>query len=293
MGLRKKQSNCPRLPWELQARIDLERSSLDFLFLLPLSLNGPFSGSAFSRLSIITTLFLLGQNKSLAPNDTGSKQQKREWGRAGTLVSSVRSLCRTCMYWLAATFPLCFLFFLWYLTDTWNSSDQIMGLYCSQQSSLLVQLLLKGWMWLSLEGAHRCTFAGLEKQRFMARLFLCASKAVWGLGPTQAPNFCLCEGRCTCCCSFLTIDERFHPQILLWVLLKCVPHGYHSYLVLNFLCEQRTECSLLRQQHFPIYTQGKRLPLSTGLNGLDWSASEIGLVCTFIQTSSLGISRLG
>lgn len=54
---------CPRLPWELLAGIDLELGSLGSLSLFLLLLNGPHSGLVFGKLSIIMTLFLLGQKK--------------------------------------------------------------------------------------------------------------------------------------------------------------------------------------------------------------------------------------
>lgn len=95
-----------------------------------------------------------------------------------------------------------------------------------------------------IDGTHRCKFTGLEKQRFASRLFLCTDL----LGLTQPPNVRLPQGQCTCRHSFLTIDKRLIYQILLWVLLKHLPPVCQGCLVLNFLCERRTECSSLLRQ---------------------------------------------
>lgn len=105
-----------------------------------------------------------------------------------------------------------------------------------------------------------------------------------GLSLTEPPSSRLLKGQCLHCCGFLIINKRLLCQILLQVLLKCVPHVRQGCLMLNFLCQRRTECSLLHQQHFPIHTQGRLFVLSAGLKSLDWSTSEIGLVYTFIKT---------
>lgn len=112
--------------------------------------------------------------------------------------------------------------------NTWNSLDQIMGLYCSQCSHTInsVQFLLKGWMWLRVVIVHtRCKFTSLEKQRFTARLFQRVSRAMWGLGLTQPPSFCLLEGQCTCCCSFLLLTRGLSMKFF----LQCSWNVYLTY----------------------------------------------------------------
>lgn len=149
---------------------------------------------------------------------------------------------------LAGCLPPFLLPFFPLILNTWNISDQITELSGSLQSLHLVQFLSVGWMWFRVLMVHTVASLQVLKNRFTESLSLCASKAMWDLGLTQPPNFCLLKGQCTCCGSFLTIDKSLIHQILLWMLLKCVPHVCQGYLVLNFLCERITECSFLLRQ---------------------------------------------
>ena len=89
----------------------------------------------------------------------------------------------------------------------------------------------------SFDGALRLRFIGLLRQRLTAWLSPHSSKAVGGLSLTEPPNSRLLEGQCPRCCGFLIIDKRLLCQILLQVLLKCVPRVRQGCLVLNFLCQ--------------------------------------------------------
>lgn len=110
----------------------------------------------------------------------------------------------------------------------------------------------------SFDGALRFKFIGLLiKQSFTAWLFLHTSKAVGGLSLTEPPSSRLLEGQCLHRCGFLIINKRLLCQILLQVLLKCVPTYARVASCWIFFVSLRTECSLLHQQHFPHTHSGK------------------------------------
>lgn len=119
-----------------------------------------------------------------------------------------------------------------------------------------------------MHGDHWYTFIDLlKKQKFIARWFVITIKPASGLDLNEILNsvHLSISGQRTSCCSFLPMGKRLILQIFLWVLLKCAPPVCQGCFVLNFPCEWRAEYSLLRQQCFPIYTQGKLSPPSTGL----------------------------
>ena len=178
-----KKDNLPKVTLRVTSRVDLEPGSLGSLSLFPLPLNGLYSGLVFGRLSITMTLFLLQQKKlNHLPeivHVVSSRSRCEDRPRGFSPSYAAFTDCTACSArigclpsFLLSLFPL-------RLDEHLKFFRSIYGSVVFSTELTPTAVHFNGMnVAQRFDGAHRCKYTGLEKQRFAVRLFLCASKAV-------------------------------------------------------------------------------------------------------------------